>query len=150
MYLQFDSHYCQSVSTREEVASILVDALSSIGAAEFEYSYTGIATERPYPEAFVFDEDGRTLRMIFVVGIPSKGIPRKIDEKATMERGFTENAKIPLTALARTEKKLIPNHLDLPANRGGRSIVTADVLNPVHALNPRINRWLSLSNLTSL
>lgn len=76
----------ENVSTREEVASILVDALSSIGAAEFEYSYTGIATERPFPEAFVFDEDGRTLRMILVAGIPSKGIPRKIDEKYVIGR----------------------------------------------------------------
>lgn len=71
----------ENVSTREEIASILVDALNSIGAAEFEYSYTGIATEAPFPEAFVFDEDGQTLRMILIAGMPSTDIPRKIEEE---------------------------------------------------------------------
>jgi hypothetical protein len=61
------------LSTREEITSILVESLSDVGAAEIEYSYTGIATESLFPEAYVFDEDGRTLRLIQIVGKPSGG-----------------------------------------------------------------------------
>ena len=67
----------EEVSTREEITSLLVDSLSSIGVVEMEYTYTGVATESSFPEAFVFDDDGRTMRAVLVVGRPSNGpIPR--------------------------------------------------------------------------
>ena len=39
----------EEISIREEVTSILVDSLSRVGAAEIEYSYTGIAIETDFP-----------------------------------------------------------------------------------------------------
>lgn len=100
----------ENVSTREEVASILVDALSSIGAAEFEYTYTGIATEAPFPEAFVFDDDGQTLRMILVAGIPSKGIPRKVEEEFV--RGRITDLKSNLEGIYATDEKYVDTGVD--------------------------------------
>jgi hypothetical protein len=74
------------ISIREEVASILVDALSSVGAAEIEYSYTGIAVETDFPEAFVFDEDGKTLRAVQIIGRPSNGMVQRVNDEQVVER----------------------------------------------------------------
>lgn len=73
-------------STREEITSILVDSLSGIGAVEFEYSYTGITSELSYPEAYVFDEDGKTLRLILMVGVPNNGLARQIESDYVIKR----------------------------------------------------------------
>lgn len=74
------------ISIREEVASILVDALSSVGATEIEYSYTGIAVETDFPEAFVFDDDGKTLRLVQIIGRPSNGMVQRVNDKQVSER----------------------------------------------------------------
>lgn len=74
------------VSTREEITSILLDSLSGIGAVEFEYSHTGLSSELPFPEAYVFDADGKTLRLFLIVGVPSKGMPQQIKEDRVIGR----------------------------------------------------------------
>ena len=39
-------------------------------------------------------------------------MPKTNEVNETSESGLTENAKIPLTAIDRTENKLIPSHLE--------------------------------------
>ena len=67
-------------------------------------------------------------------------VPKVIEKKETINKGFTENAKIATNPLDNTVNKSLPSHLDLPANRLGLSIVILVVLNPAHADNPRIKR----------
>ena len=76
----------EEISIREEVTSILVDSLSRVGAVEIEYSYTGIAIETDFPEAFVFDDDGKTLRAVQIIGRPSNGMVQRVNDKQVAER----------------------------------------------------------------
>ena len=55
-------------------------------------------------------------------------IPMRVHTNERIDNGFTEKAKIPFAPVDRTEKKLVSSHLDFPANRSGRSIVTELVL----------------------
>jgi hypothetical protein len=95
----------EEISIREEITSILVDALSTIGAVEIEYTYTGISVETDFPEAFVFDEDGKTLRAVLIIGRPSNGTVPKVLESFVVERVTSVIRNIEDVCNSRTEHK---------------------------------------------
>ena len=56
-------------STREIIAEIILgEVLFETGDIESELTYTGIRTFSGFPDAFVFDEDAKTLRLCLLVG----------------------------------------------------------------------------------
>lgn len=56
-------------STREVIAEIIFgEVLFETGDIESELTYTGIRTFSGFPDAFVFDEDAKTLRLCLLVG----------------------------------------------------------------------------------
>ena len=64
-----DSDSNEEKSTREIIAEIIFgEVLLETGDIESELTYTGIRTFSGYPDAFVFDEDAKTLRLCLLVG----------------------------------------------------------------------------------
>lgn len=64
-----DSDSNAEKSTREIIAEIIFgEVLLETGDIESELTYTGIRTFSGYPDAFVFDEDAKTLRLCLLVG----------------------------------------------------------------------------------
>lgn len=56
-------------SLREELAEFIgSEVLAGTGDAEMEYSYTGVRVEGSFPDAYCFDEDGKQLRLMVLVG----------------------------------------------------------------------------------